>query len=125
MIQSQAARDFTHLPSFLNIIDIVVIDTVFHFGHRADLATATFKKNSILTVHNFVYTQTLALLQKVYNNVAPIMIQNLFEINKQQSKPTQYCMVKEVTFFIVPTTKKTMLDATISLRVPTATKILR
>ena len=53
------------------------------------------------------------------------MIQNLFEINKQQSKPTQYCMVKEVTFFIVPTTKKTMLDATISLRVPTATKILR
>ena len=77
-----------------------------------------FNEHKILTIHNIVYMQTLTLLQKVYNNVAPIAICNLFEKNTEHSKPTQLRAVKEITFFKPPRTKKTALDNTIFTKGP-------
>ena len=77
-----------------------------------------FNDNQILSVHNIIYIQTLALLQKVYNNVAPAMIRNLFELNTQQTRSTQHRAVKEETFFRVPKTRKTMLDNTVFIKGP-------
>ena len=62
--------------------------------------------------------QTLNLLQSVYNNIAPEMIQNIFEANKQQPKPTKLRAVKERTFFVVPKTTKKTFDNTIFVKGP-------
>ena len=62
--------------------------------------------------------QTLVLLQKVYNNVTPIAIHRLFEINTQQPKPTQLRAVKELIYFIAPRTRKTAFDNTIFVKGP-------
>ena len=72
-----------------------------------------FSEHCILTVHNIVYMQTLVLLQKVYNNVTPVAIHSLFEINTQQPKPTQLRAVKELIYFIAPRTRKTAFDNSI------------
>ena len=77
-----------------------------------------FNNYEILTVHNIVYMQTLTLLQSIYNNVAPKMIQNIIEVNKEQTKPTRLRAVKERTFFKVPHTNKTAMDNTIFTKGP-------
>ena len=76
-----------------------------------------FNNNNMLTVHNIIYMQTLALLQKVHNNIAPIMIRNLFEVSTQ-ANPTKIRAVKEETFFKVPKTNKKALDNTIFVKGP-------
>jgi len=77
-----------------------------------------FNEHSILTVHNIVYLQTLAFLQKVYNNIAPVAIRSLFEINTEQPKPTQLRAVKELKYFKAPRTRKTAFDNTIFVKGP-------
>ena len=62
--------------------------------------------------------QTLVLLQKVFNNVTPVAIRSLFEINTHQPKPTQLRSVKEVIYFKIPLVRKTALDNTIFVKGP-------
>ena len=77
-----------------------------------------FNEHSILTVHNIVYMQTLAFLQKVYKNIAPVAIRSLFDVNTEDSKPTQLRAVKEHKYFKAPRTRKTAFDNTIFLKGP-------
>ena len=77
-----------------------------------------FKEHSLLTVHNIIYMQTLVLLQKAFNNVTPVAICSLFEINTHQPKPTQLRSVKEVIYFKIPLVRKTALDNTIFVKGP-------
>ena len=60
----------------------------------------------------------MTLLQSIYNNIAPEMIRNVFEVNTQQPKPTKLRAVKERTFFILPKTTKKCFDNTIFVKGP-------
>ena len=84
-------------------------------GQTAGHTKSLFDENDILTVHNIVYTQTLVLLNKVYNNIAPTTICNLFEKNAEPYN-SRHRSVKDLILFIQPKTSKTAMDSTIFIK---------
>ena len=84
-------------------------------GKTAGHTKSIFNENEILTVHNIVYTQTLILLNKVYNTIAPKTVCNIFEINLDPYH-SRHRTVKDLILFIQPKTTKTAMDNTIVIK---------
>ena len=71
-----------------------------------------FSRNNILTVHNLIAKNCLIFMQKVYLNISPKNILQLFSI-VNENRPR-----REPTFFKVPYSRIKSLDKTLAFRGP-------
>jgi len=72
----------------------------------------TFNELGILTVHNLIFYQTMTTMSKIYRNIAPKSICNLFKRN-QNLDPNHNARQKTLDYFLINRTRLVSEDKTI------------